>query len=339
MPTQSRYLKCLDKYSKQLQEVDIELDQSVESNRVNACEVIKRLASSEERQLTHLRVRCTGDNPYFYTGKEFVDAFSELFGPVQDGTSLVNQLHTIDLSGLSIPYDDKLFNLLSKHHPYIQHLNIQNQVIVCKVSSTCLLRLVQRCRKLKTLQVFMCSVSEDVLLSFTEDDREPLQHLSMICRREEKYAKDISSEVWSSVVKKLPRLRATLKFDHTVPLHKVSQVMKPEIPVSELRLETFTYIYDEVRMASGYYKKVLEKMILQTPLSRNSPELNNALVELATECTKLRELHVYCVLKEETIAKILELHPEMKERGTYTLKSYEAPAICLAGAAALPIYL
>lgn len=338
-PSHCRYLQCFDKHSKQLQEIDIELDQQIINNRENACEVIKKLASSDERRLTHLRVRFVGENPYFYAGQDFIAALSTLFFPITDGTCLVNQLHTIDLSAMPITLDHILFNLLSKNHPHIQHLNIQNQALICKVSPVCLLNLVQCCRTLSILHVFMCSVSEDVLLSFTEDDREPLQHLSMICRREEKYAKDISSEVWSSVVKKLPRLRATLKFDHTVPLHKVSEVMKPEIPVSELGLETFTHIHNEIRMASGYYQRTLQKLTLQTPMMRNSPELNTALVELATDCTKLRELHVYCVLEEETVARILVLHPEMKLRGTYTLKWYRAPAPWLPGADILPINL
>ena len=124
---------------------------------------------------------------------------------------------------------------------------------------------------------------------------------------------------------KLPHLRVTLAFDHTCPMQKVSEMMQPEIPVSVLRLKTFTYIYDEVRQANRYNNQTLTKLILQTPMSRNSPELNNALLELAETCKKLSALHVFCVLYKETVEKILALHPDMEKRKTYTLRCTADP--------------
>ena len=59
--------------------------------------------------------------------------------------------------------------------------------------------------------------------------------------------KELGETVWSQVVKALPRLRVTLIFDHTCPLFRINEIMKPQIPVHVLRLETFTYIYEEVR--------------------------------------------------------------------------------------------
>ena len=324
MPSQEKYTKCLDKFGKYLRHVFIELDQSVEANRSNACKVIEGLAALNERRLKSLKIRFTGENPYFYTGKEFIEALSLLLGQ-KENCKIIQVLKELDLGGLMVPFDDKLINLISANHQEIEILKIQNRVLVCKVTPESIVRLIQKCRKLKDLRLYNCSLSEDVLLALTEGDREPLEHLSVVCRREEKYGKDIGSDTWQAVVNKLPNLRVSLGFDHTVELHKVSMVMKPEIPVSVLKLETFTYIYSEVRLATRYYSKTLEKLVLQTPLSRNSPELNKALIELAEQCTNLRSMHVFCVLDEPTVNKILEVRPELKEKDSYTLKYVDEP--------------
>ncbi len=331
MPAQEKFVKCLENFGKFLRHVYIELDQSVESNRQNACKVIEGLARLKERRLKHITIKFTAENPFFYSGKEFMDALSLLFGPPSENTKIIHTLIEVDLKQLAILFDDKFINVLSGNNPDLQTLNIQNTVLVCKVTPECILRLVQKCRKLKDIRIYNCSISEDILLALTEEDRVPLEHLSIICRREEKYSKDIVCEVWSAVVKKLPKLRVSLGFDHTVPLHKVSLVMKPEIPVSVLRLETFTYIYNEVRQASSNYSKTLEKLVLQTPLSRNSPELNKALIELASECKILKCMHVFCVLDEKTVNKILELCPKMKASNCYTLKFKDEASPWVAG--------
>ena len=65
--------------------------------------------------------------------------------------------------------------------------------------------------------------------------------------------KNISREVWAAVIKKLPNLRVTLGFDSTCPLFKLSEVMQPEIPVTVLRMETYTDLASEIRLAASYY--------------------------------------------------------------------------------------
>ena len=314
MPKQISSLECVAKHGRHLRYVDIELDQTVPLNRDNACKVIKGLAELKESRLRSIRIRFMGENPYFYAGLEFVDALTQLF------SSSMFSLRDVDLSGLNVMYDDPLFELLSTNHPFLEKLNIQNRMLVCKVNPPCILGVVMRCRKLKQLYIYNFSMCEAVLLALTEPDREPLEHLALQCRREEKYGKTVNGSTWAAVKEKLPHLRVTLGFDHTCPMQKVSEMMQPEIPVSVLRLETFTYIYDEVRQANRYYNQTLTKLILQTPMSRNSPELNKALLELAETCKKLSALHVFCVLYKETVEEILALHPYMEKRKTYTLR-------------------
>jgi hypothetical protein len=104
---------------------------------------------------------------------------------------------------------------------------------------------------LKDLRVFHISISDFVLTTIADPDLNPdshpcLRHLSVWFRRETKYTEDLSSEAWEKLVKKIPELRVTLVFDHTCPLRRVCEVMKPEIPVTVLRLETFTHIFEQV---------------------------------------------------------------------------------------------
>lgn len=321
VPRHGDFINAAKKYGQFMKHVMIELDQRDAINRANACAVLKYLGEVPERRLKTLKVTFIGTNPYFYAGAEFIEALMVLFGPVKDHCRMLHQLTEIDLSGLTVAYDDKLLNMLSENHRHIEKFDIQNRVLVCRVTPACILRFVQRCRKLRDLRVFNYSLSEDVLLALTESDREPLEHFSVKCRRDEKYIKDIDDSAWSALSTHLPNLRVTLIFDHTCPFNKISDAMKPSIPVVELYLETFTYICDEVRQAAMLYKNTLEKLVLQTPMSRTSAELNASLIILARDCKQLKSLHIYCVLNEETVNKILELCPYLKEHKTYTLKT------------------
>ena len=300
-----------------MKNVTIELDQGVKENRESACELIYKLSQLEERRLTKFVIKFRGENPLFYAGKEFLDALKALFEKPQENVKIINPLIHIDVSELLVSFESDFVDIISENNPNIEKLNIQNGTFVCKIPPKCVLRLVQRCRKLTHFSTFNCSLNEDVFLTFTEEDRKPLEFLSIRYRREEKFLKEIPSTVWTAVVKKNPNLRVTLHVDNTCPLLSIPTIFKPEIPVSELRLETFTIIYDEINVAASIYKHTLEKLILQT---RPSKELNEALLNLSLTCLKLRALHVFCVLEKSTVEEILKLHPRMKERNAYTLK-------------------
>ena len=245
------------------------------------------------------------------------------------------QLREVDLSGFSVCIDDSLISLLAQHHHDLEKLNIQNNVLVVKVSPASLLKVVQNCRKLRDLRVYMCSVSRAVLECLAEDDRVALQQLSLFCCRYEKYVKDIERDVWRGLVKKLPQLQVTLKFDHTCPLYRVAEIMKSEIPVVVLCLETQTTLRDEVLQAANFYGDTLERVVIKTPPERVGPTLDSAVLTLAQSCSKLKSLHVFYVLEEATIDRIFELHPSMKARGSYTLKHTPEPHPWVAGRDAL----
>ena len=317
-----RYLNIFSQHGNHLQNVKVFVDQGVTENRENACSLLSKLAEIKELDLQSLTITFTGDNPVFYAGKEFLNALS----PIVSASCINHSLRNLDLSGLSVSLEDTILNSLADNHSNLQSLNIINQVLICKISPQCLLNLVKKCPKLNSLACHHCSLDDDTLLQFLEGDRAPLRKLIIKCRREEKYTKDIEQDTWKKLSDTLQQLRVTLIFDYSCPLYRVSEIMKQQVPVSVLRLETFTYIYDEVRQASMYYSKTLRKLVLNTPMSRNAPELNKALVEIAQECKLLSSMHVFCVLEEDTVKQILALHPEMMEKNTYTLKFTDEPA-------------
>jgi len=105
--------------------------------------------------------------------------------------------------------------------------------------------------------------------------------------------------------------------------------MKPEIPVHVLRLQTFSSLEHEISLACAYYWNTLEKLVANCRLS--SQVLDQVLVELSTKCTRLRSLHVFCQLYQATVETILEQHPDMLRRNSYTLKYVETPHPWIAG--------
>ncbi|CAN7992365.1 unnamed protein product [Ixodes hexagonus] len=315
----TRLLQCIECFGNHLFRATIELNQFQNVNRTNAVQALLLLAKSPETRLSYLKISCTGENPLFYAGKEFVSALEGLLE--RPNSRLVH----VDLSGFPMMINCHTVDVLSQNNPLLEHLNIQNNNLVCLVLPGCIVRLAQRCRQLRELHIHMCSFSRDVLLCFLEANRISLEHLSLKCRSEEAYTNNpeadndqITSKLWSRVSGALPRLRVTLHFDQTCPLAAIPVVMKPKVPCKVLRLETFTIIHDMVLQAAENYSETLEKLILQAPPSN---ELENALLRLSTTCHKLRALHVFCPLTAGTIGAILEEHPSMKQSGLFTLRS------------------
>jgi len=108
--------------------------------------------------------------------------------------------------------------------------------------------------------------------------------------------------------------------------------MKPEIPIRVLRLQTFTALEHEIRLACAYYKNTLEKLVANCiRVTKSSRELDEVLVELSTKCGRLRSLHVFCQLGQATVETILAQHPDMMRKNTYTLKFVETPHPWIAG--------
>lgn len=312
------FKECILQHGRHFRNVSIILYQKDGEKRQCAIEVINQMAKIKKCNLQKFAICFTGENPLFYAGLEFVDALKTLFGPAPADLSPKGSLVEVDLSGIQAAFDDTLINQLSDNHPEIKYLNLFNGILVCKVTANCILRLVQRCKKLRDLRVYHTSISDEVLETLAEDDRSPIQYLAIGCRREIKYETDLTSDAWHKLVEKVPDLRVSLHFDHTCPLPKVADVLKPEIPLKQLRLETFTILIEEIRNVASFYCDTLETLVIQT---RNSQELGAALLNVAHTCKLLKCLKVYCILDKEVVDGILKELPQLKENGNYILKS------------------
>ncbi|KAL4234666.1 ubiquitin-protein transferase [Mactra antiquata] len=320
------HINCIEgarKYGKYMRKVFIGVNQMLPDNRKNACFLLEVLSQIQKRRIVHFEIAFTGENPLFYSGHEFLNGIKIFFSKPDDKIEEpMACLQHVDLSGISVPIDDSVIDTLSENHKDLKYLDVQNKVIVCKISPECIQRLVERCKKLKDLRVYYCSFSSEILEAFTEENRDDVEHISIVCRREVKFGIDLDPEAWKLLTTHIPTVRVTLGFDHTCPFHLISAIMKPEIPVRTLKLETFAMCFEEIKLASMYYSKTIVKVVVR---SRNSPELEDALLNLARTCTLLRSLHVFCVVRQNTIDEIFSLHPDMKERGTFILKAEVEP--------------
>ena len=324
----ARLVRCVSSVGEHVRALHVSVDQAMPASRQAACRVLSDMSCLSRRRLERVCVEFTGSNPYFYAGGEFLTALGQLFratGPRR------RSLTSVRLARLPVAIDDRTLDALSEHNARLEELDVGNAVLVCRVTWQCVARLVHRCQHLVQLSLFNCSLSERALRTLAAPGRAPLRRLALLCRRDEKYGRDIGPDVWRDVARALPALRVSFTFDHTCPIQRVADLLLPQIPVEALVLETFTYVYVDVRRAAAQYARTLRKLVLRTPIGPGSGELNGALVELATRCERLTSLHVFCVLERATVETILALHPQMERSNTYTLKYVAEPHPWIAG--------
>jgi len=224
IPERAKCLQAIDGVGRFMQDVRIIVDQHESENRLNACNALVGLARLPERRIRLLKINFVGENPMLYGGQEFLDALNEFFQPSGETISVGSSLRTVDLSGLNISVSGSLLKALWSNHPQLTNLNIQSKALVCKVSPDDMLLLVINCKQLRNLSMFYCSLSDEVLTALSKADRQPLKHLSLLCRWQDKFTKDVSSASWSKLVQASPQLHATLAFDHSCLMLTVNNV-------------------------------------------------------------------------------------------------------------------
>lgn len=323
-PEDERFLRALDEYGQHFRNVTLRIDQGDKENRRLGVHFLTSLAQTRQGQVRQLKLDFVGTNPLFYGGQEFVDALRILFNtaaPNEAGQKSKHEFEYVDLSRAPVMYTDELFLSLSLNHfSSLRYLNIQTKQFICKIHPECMLTVAEWCKKLIDLRVCHSSLSNEVLMAFAsqEGDRVPLKHLSILCRRQEKYFHhDLTELTWLGLVASSPNLAVTLKFDTTCPLEKAREIMKPPIPVRHLFMEMYTNAH-EIALATEYYHRTLNKLVVQ---ARQSPLLESALIDAAAWCRQLRSLHVMCLLEEVTVQEILHRRPELAaNKKNYTLK-------------------
>ncbi|XP_075137990.1 F-box/LRR-repeat protein 8 [Leptodactylus fuscus] len=304
----------------QIRHLKIVFDQSKEATRKNVTQILICLAK-ESKKLESLNIACCGENPFFYSGLEILDSIMELCRKESQ-----IDLHHIDLRKLPFTLSDGFTRLIASGSPNLRSMYINNRTLVCKVTPDTLIQVLQVCPKLTMLGAFCSSLSEDVFWELMKPERPPLRHLDILCERLDKYTLAISDKVWGALRQRHPTLSVDLEFDHTVPAWKIPRILKPNIPVTTLQLNTYNEMSNQLRFVNNHYTGTLKKLFIQTT---SSSTLNSNLIDLAGKCAVLEEIHCYCVVSPDVIQAFLKNCPLLKK---YTLKVVKEPhpwkAIC-----------
>lgn len=301
-------LQSLCQFLSQIKHLKIRFDQSKEVNRRNVTRILDVLAK-QNHKLQQLCIVCHGENPYFYSGQDILRSIRNMCN-----TNNQIDLQHVDFRNMPFTLDGELVELLATTNPNLQSLFINNRTLVCNVAPDAIRKVLSVCPKLSALGVYYASLSSDVFLELLKPERAAFTHLDIFCERLDKYIPVISEELWAAVRQKHPRLCVDLEFDHTVPGCTIPRILKLNIPVSTLQLNTYNYMVDQIRFVTQSYSSTLRKLTLQTT---SSEDLNSSLVELARHCHNLLEIHCYCVVSKEVVEAFLTHCPHLKQ---YTLK-------------------
>lgn len=302
-------LQSLHQFLGHIKHLKIVFDQSEETTRRNVKQILDMLAVQNHR-LQALCIGCRGENPYFYSGQDILQSIRNI---CQSKNKI--DLQHIDFRQMPFTLDDGIVQLMAACSPNLHTLFINNRTLVCNVKPETIRDVLKSCPKLSTLGVYYASLSEDVFLDLMEPNRAPFHCLDIFCERLDKYIPVISEQVWTGVREKHPKLHVELEFDHTVPACKIPRILKGNIPVTTLQLNTFTYMVNQIRFVTYSYSRTLERLVLHTT---PSDDLNSSLIDLAKSCMSLKEIHCYCVVSQAVVDAFLLQCRDLKR---YTLKT------------------
>lgn len=274
--------------------------------------VLRQAVAMGDGQLESLSICCLGSPPLFYAGQDLQQGLVDI---LTNGSSLT----VLDLRGVPFTLNDSFVRSVSMLCPALRNLYINNHSLVCGVVAETLRQALKSCPSLNVLGVFQASLSENVLKDLMLPERPALKKLELRCERSLKYTTPLCDQIWLELKRRHPDLWVELELDHTLPELHVPAVLQPSIPVRCLRLLTWTLLLEEVRLVEKSYANTLEILELQTP---PSPQLNSALISLAHQCVKLREVHCFCLVSQEVITAFITHCPNLSK---YTLKIYKEP--------------
>ncbi|XP_078067179.1 F-box/LRR-repeat protein 8 [Mustelus asterias] len=308
-----RNVHFCQQFQRNVKYLKILCDQSLKANRKNFAQILHNM-SELATDLLGLSMVCTGENPYFYSGQDLLQSVNSLF----KANSCLRLRH-IDFRKMPFNLDDGTIQLVTSRSPCLESLFINNKTFVCTVTSESLKEALRCCPNLSALGLFYSSLTEEVLAELLNDKRPPLKLLQLHCERMDKYNPAISAEMWEAVAKRHPTLSVDVELDHTVPAKKIPQILQPAIPVARIELNTFTFMVQQVSFISQNYHSTLKRIVLQTT---SSDKLNQALIQLASCCLSLEEIHCYCVVSADVVQAFLLHCPRLCK---YTLKTSIEP--------------
>ncbi|XP_053556250.1 F-box/LRR-repeat protein 8 [Bombina bombina] len=302
------FIEELHDFLVHIKDLKIVFDQSMESIRRNVSLVLDCL-SKESSKLKSLTIVCCGENPLFDSGQEILESIMKLCRK----ESRID-LHHVDLRKLPFTLSDGFVRLIATGSPNLRSLYINNGTFVCHVTSDTLKEVLRVCPKLLILGAFCSSLSEDLFQELMKPERPPFHCLDILCERLDKYKLDITDKAWKALCQRHPSLSVDMELDHTVPAWKIRRILKPNIPISTLQLNTYNEMVRQIQFVTTHYCHSLKRLVIYTT---SSNDLNSALIDLAEKCCSLEEIHCYCVVSPDVIQAFVTHCLHLKR---YTLK-------------------
>nr|XP_020661795.1 F-box/LRR-repeat protein 8-like [Pogona vitticeps] len=305
--TASFLLKLIQVHMGHIRYFKIVLDISLELNRRLACTILDVMAWSGCR-LQAFHIVCYGKNPFFYSGQDVLQSFRRLLQTLDKillqhmdfrQMPFVLDNHTVGLMGSCAPNLRTL--LINNHAPGL--LMLRQEIIV---------EVLRACPKLCILGIPYVALSRDLFRELLKPTREPFKFLDLFYNGLDT---DIPEELWTAMRERHPSFRVGLEFAATVPTRKMSQILKPCLPVAALRFNGFTHMADQVRLVASLYGRTLEKLVLHSAPSDN---LNASLIQLARACVHLREIHCFCLVDQGVV---VAFRRHCKNLNRYTLST------------------
>lgn len=302
-------LTCIDKYSEELREICIEINQMKIKSRESGCYILKKIQEVEKWKVIKLKVGFTGNNPPCFNGGPILTALKECID-LKKEKEILFPLQHIDISKLDIAIDDHFLNLLATYHSNLRICHIQNSCYIDNTTPEGILNLVKSCKFIEEFYSFYHCTTDAVLNCFSETDRAPLKLLSLKCNRSDKYLKRITTEAWQLLKTNNKDLQVRLEFDSTMPLRLINKILCHGIPVSFINLSVYCWAHDQLKHIAKTYSDSLQCLIVHNSIDRYgkaNEALIPALLKVVRKCTKLKELHCHCVLPPNVIQQIHEI--------------------------------
>ncbi|XP_070616626.1 F-box/LRR-repeat protein 8-like isoform X3 [Erythrolamprus reginae] len=287
-------LSPLEPYLVYIRHLRIELNHMLDINRNLVTELLEML-SDKKAKLQVLCIIGQGWCPYFDTGQEILES-------VGSYCQSDNKTHLQHVNFQHMPFvlDNFTVLLLAYRSPHLHTLMLNNQSpapIILKPET--IVEIVQACPKLTVLGIYYAVLSKDLLQELVKPNRGPFECLDIFY---EYLDKQIPEECWATMSKRHPQFRVKLEIGAMVDPSKLTDLLKPQIPVKHLQFNYLHYLIRELGLITKFYSQTVETLSMYTA---PSDDLNAALIELAKKCSRLKEVHCFCVVSRAVVVTFL----------------------------------
>ncbi|KAJ7310515.1 hypothetical protein JRQ81_007437, partial [Phrynocephalus forsythii] len=268
--TLSSILQSLWPHMRPIRYLKIALDMSLEGNWRLACNILDLMAwSSCKLQAFH--VVCNVKIPFFHSGQDVLQSFRSLLQGMDKAA-----LQHIYVWQMPFVLDNDTVAMMGSCAHNLCTLLINNNALGWLVlRQETIVKVLRTCPRLSTLGISYMSLSRELFKELLKPTHEPFKLLDLYYNGLDS---NLPEELWTALRARHLGFRVELEFAVTVTTRKMSQILKPYLPIVALRFNGFTHMADHVRLVASLYSQNLERLVLHTAPSNN---LNASLIQLA----------------------------------------------------------